>query len=66
MIAINATRRDLGRLQTDKPVILHYTFAEPGKGAKRDYGNIFALADKFIEDALRDCQVIPDDNPQIG
>ena len=63
MIAVNAIRRDLGRFQTDKPVILHYTFAEPRKGAKRDYGNIFALADKFIEDALRDCRIIPDDNP---
>lgn len=63
MVATNAIRRDLGRFRTDKPVILHYTFAEPRKGAKRDYGNIFALADKFIEDALRDCRVIPDDNP---
>ena len=63
MVATNAIRRDLGRFRTDKPVILHYTFAEPRKGVKRDYGNIFALADKFIEDALRDCRVIPDDNP---
>lgn len=63
MIATNAIRRDLGRFRTDKPVILHYTFAEPRKGAMRDYGNIFALADKFIEDALRDCHVIPDDSP---
>ena len=29
-----------------------------------DRGNIFGLADKFIEDALRDCKVIPDDGPQ--
>ncbi len=63
MIATVAIRRDLKRFKTNKPVILHYTFAEPRKGAKRDYGNIFALADKFIEDALRDCKVIPDDNP---
>ena len=63
MVATNAIRCDLGRFRTDKPVILHYTFVEPRKGAKRDYGNIFALADKFIEDALRDCRVIPDDNP---
>lgn len=63
MIAVNAMRRDLGRFQTDKPVILHYTFAEPRNGAKRDYGNIFSLADKFIEDALRDSRIIPDDNP---
>ena len=26
--------------------------------------NIFSLADKFIEDALRDCKVIPDDGPK--
>lgn len=63
LIACNAIRRDLKRWKTDKPVILHYTFAEPVKGKKRDYGNIFSLADKFIEDALRDCKVIPDDNP---
>lgn len=63
MLATNAIRRDLKRFKTDKPVILHYTFAEPRKGAKRDYGNIFSCADKFIEDALRDCRVIPDDNP---
>lgn len=63
LIACNAIRRDLKRWKTDKPVILHYTFAEPAKGKKRDCGNIFSLADKFIEDALRDCKVIPDDNP---
>lgn len=64
MVATNAIRRDLKRWKTDKPIILHYTFAEPKKGAKRDRGNIFGLADKFIEDALRDCGVIPDDNPK--
>lgn len=65
MIAANAIRRDLGRYKTTKPVILHYVFGEPMKGNKRDYGNIFGLADKFIEDALRDCKVIPDDNPRF-
>lgn len=64
MIAANAIRRDLKRWKTSKPVILHYTFAEPKKGVKRDRGNIFSLADKFIEDALRDCKVIPDDGPK--
>lgn len=63
MVITNAIRRDLKRWKTNKPVILHYTFAEPAKGAKRDFGNVFALADKFVEDALRDCRVIPDDNP---
>lgn len=64
MIASNAIRRDLKRWKTSKPVILHYTFAEPKKGIKRDFGNIFSCADKFIQDALRDCKVIPDDNPR--
>ena len=63
MIITNAIRRDLKRYKTDKPIILHYTFAEPSTGQKRDYMNVFSLADKFIEDALRDCRVIPDDNP---
>lgn len=63
-IAAVCIRRDLKRFQTTRPVILHYTFAEPEKGAKRDLGNIFSLADKFIEDALRDCRVIPDDGPR--
>lgn len=64
MIITNAIRRDLRRFRTNKPVILHYLFAEPSKGQKRDRMNIFSLADKFIEDALRDCQVIPDDSPK--
>ena len=64
MIATNAIRRDLKRWKASAPVILHYTFAEPKKGAKRDRGNIFGLADKFIEDALRDCGTIPDDDPK--
>lgn len=64
MIATNAIRRDLKRFKTDKPVILHYKFYEPKKGAKRDFMNVFSLADKFVEDALRDCNVIPDDGPK--
>lgn len=60
---IDAIRRDLKRFKTSKPVILHYTFYEPNKGQKRDLGNIFSLCDKFVEDALRNCKVIPDDNP---
>lgn len=34
MIATNAIRRDLKRWKTSKPVILHYTFAEPKKAQK--------------------------------
>lgn len=63
MIITNAIRRDLKKFKTTKPVIIHYTFYEPMKGSKRDFGNIFSLCDKFVEDALRDCKVIPDDNP---
>lgn len=64
MIISNAIRRDLKRFKTSNPIILHYQFWEPRKGEKRDYGNIFSLADKFIEDALRDCGIIPDDSPR--
>lgn len=64
MIATNAIRRDLKRWKTSRPVILHYLFAEPVKGQKRDRMNVFSLADKFIEDALRDCKIIPDDGPK--
>lgn len=64
IIITNAIRRDLGRFSTDSPVILHYTFAEPNRGQKRDYSNIFSGAAKFIEDALVRCNVIPDDNPK--
>lgn len=64
MIATNAIRRDLKGFRTNKPVILHYVFAEPKKGTKRDRDNIFGLAAKFINDALRDCRAFPDDNPK--
>lgn len=62
-IVINAIRRDLRHFKATKPVLLHYVFCEPNKGQKRDYGNIFSCADKFIEDALVICKIIPDDNP---
>ena len=64
-IASDFIRADLGEWRTDKPIILHYTFAEPLKGKKRDRGNIFSCADKIIEDALQKCGVIPDDNPDF-
>lgn len=63
-IITNCIRRDLKRWKASGPVILHYVFAEPRKGQKRDRMNIFSLADKFIEDALRDCRVIADDDPE--
>lgn len=65
MIACNAIRRDLGRFKARRPIILHYTFFEPLKGQKRDLMNVFAFADKVIEDALVKCEVIPDDKPQF-
>ena len=64
MIITNCIRRDLRRWKASGPVILHYVFAEPRKGQKRDRMNVFSLADKFIEDALRDCRVIADDDPE--
>ena len=63
-IAISACRRDLKAWRTNKPVILKYTFFEPKKGRRRDVMNVFALADKFVEDALVKLKVLPDDNPQ--
>ena len=63
MIATNAIRRDLRGFKTSRPVILHFAFYEPKKGNKRDRDNIFGLAAKFIIDAMRDCKVFPDDNP---
>lgn len=65
IIASNAIRRGLGRQKPKGAVILHYIFYEPKKGQKRDRMNVFAFADKVIEDALQDCKVIPDDGPDI-
>lgn len=65
MIAVNAIRRDLKRRKPKGAVILHYRFYEPPRGQKRDRMNVFAFADKVIEDALQDCKVIPDDGPDI-
>ena len=63
MIACNAIRLCLKRFNTNKPVILHYTFKEPEKGNKRDRMNVFSFADKVIEDALQKCKVILNDDP---
>lgn len=65
MIASNAIRLQLGRYKAEHPIILHYTFYEPTQGQKRDVMNIFSFADKVIEDALQDCKVIQNDNPQF-
>ena len=43
--------------QAFKPIIIHYVFYEPNK--KRDHDNVFAFASKCIQDALQDCDIIP-------
>lgn len=63
MVASNAIRLQLRRLKVNRPIILHYRFYEPRKGQRRDFMNIFSLADKVIQDALQQCKVIPDDGP---
>lgn len=63
-IACACIRHDLKRYKAQCPVILHYHFVEPKKGKKRDYMNIFAFADKVIEDSLKNCGVIKDDGPE--
>ena len=45
--------------QAEKPVIIHYVFYEPNM--KRDHDNVASCASKFIQDALRDIEVLKDD-----
>lgn len=64
MIIISAIRRCLrGWKVTHPPVILHYHFYERKKGKRRDVSNIFSLCAKFFEDALQQCGIIENDNP---
>lgn len=61
---LSAIRRCLRGWVVEKPpIILHYRFYEVRKGKRRDRMNIFACADKFVEDALQIAGVIKDDNP---
>ena len=63
-VCYSAIRRCLkGWKVTRPPVILHYKFFESSKGKRRDVMNIFAFADKVFEDALQDCGVMENDNP---
>ena len=63
-ICIAAIRKCLkGWKVTNPPIILHYKFYEPSRGQKRDYGNVFDWVDKCFQDALQDCKVIENDNP---
>jgi Holliday junction resolvase RusA-like endonuclease len=57
---ITFIRKDLKRLKITKPVIIHYHYYEPN--ARRDLGNIHAVAQKFIEDALQITKVLANDN----
>lgn len=59
MIASNAIRRQLPRVHIDKPVHIHYVYYEANK--KRDPSNIAAMGAKVIEDALQQCNVLPND-----
>lgn len=53
-------RKDLKGVKITKPVIIHYHYYEPN--ARRDYGNIHAVAQKFVEDALQITKVLVNDN----
>lgn len=63
-IVVNSVRKGLARQKVEKyPCVIHYRFYEPNKRL-RDVGNVAALADKFIEDALVKCGVLEDDSPK--
>ena len=53
-------RKDMRGVKITKPVVIHYHYYEPDR--KRDFGNIHAPCQKFVEDALQDCGVIVNDN----
>lgn len=63
-ICINETRAQLRKWKAEHPVILHYYIYEPKKGKIRDVGNIVAMIDKCVEDALVKTGVLVDDNPK--
>lgn len=51
---------ELRNVTVTKPVIIHYDYYEAD--SRRDVGNIHAPFQKFCEDALQDCGVLPNDN----
>lgn len=57
---ITYIRKDLKGVHITKPVVIHYHYYEPN--ARRDYGNIHAVAQKFVEDALQISKVLVNDN----
>ena len=61
---ISAIRRCLrGYHVTNPPIVLHYKYYEVKRGKRRDISNIHACCAKFFEDALQDCGIIQNDNP---
>ena len=52
--------KDLRGVKIEKPIVVHYHYYEPNR--KRDFGNIHAPTQKFVEDALQDCGTIINDN----
>lgn len=58
-IVVWEIKRQLKGYKAKCPIRLHYAYYEPN--ARRDYDNIAGGAHKIVQDALKDCKVIPDD-----
>lgn len=56
---VNFIRMQLRGRKISPPLYIHYHYFEKDK--YRDPGNIHAVAQKFIEDALQDAKAIPND-----
>lgn len=63
-IVIAYARQQLRGYKAENPVILHYRFFEPARGQKRDFMNVFSMADKAVEDALQKVGVLENDDPK--
>ena len=60
LIASNAIRRQLPKVEIEKPVFIKYKIYEAT--AKRDFSNVGSFATKVIEDSLQQCKVLKNDN----
>lgn len=60
LIASNAIRTQLKRLELVYPVRIHYSFYEATE--KRDPSNVASFFVKVFEDALQQCGVLKNDN----
>ena len=60
MIASNAIRNQLRRLEIHNPVRIHYSFYEAT--TRRDPSNVASFFVKVFEDALQQCGVLQNDN----